>query len=153
MFAFWRAFFLLINSGRNQFEISEALLSFLHGARMDLSLTAYLMIPPLLHEILSSYLKVPRLRPLAYGYHLLLIVLITFVCSGNVIIYHYWGGLINYRAVSYLTDPVELMNSLTPLTLIIFVFAFLLIISLKAFSLKRFVFKERLAGSESTKIF
>ncbi len=108
--------FLLFNSNHQVlFTWSESALAFLHGARMDFSVVCYLLI---IHALILFFLP---WKPVAYlykninFYHRLLILVLTILLSANVLVFHFWGNLLNYRALSYLADPVQVLHSLSTL--------------------------------------
>ncbi|MBK6839164.1 MAG: sulfatase-like hydrolase/transferase [Bacteroidetes bacterium] len=112
LFAFWRKIFFLFNQ-RNQgdFHFGEIIAGFFHGLRMDLSVISYLLVLPLVLLLIPG--KQEWKGKLSGYYHLILAFLITLICMGNILLFHFWGGLINYRALTYLSDPQEIFTSLS----------------------------------------
>ena len=73
---------------------------------MDLSVISYLLVLPLVLLLIPG--KQEWKGKLSGYYHLILAFLITLICMGNILLFHFWGGLINYRALTYLSDPQEI---------------------------------------------
>ena len=78
---------------------------------MDLSVISYLLVLPLVLLLIPG--KQEWKGKLSGYYHLILAFLITLICMGNILLFHFWGGLINYRALTYLSDPQEIFTSLS----------------------------------------
>ncbi|HNP48716.1 MAG TPA: hypothetical protein PKL85_07745, partial [Bacteroidia bacterium] len=126
LFAFWRLIFLVGNSAhRDSFSVTESLLSFVHGARMDLSVIGYLLAFPVVMSIFPFALK--KLRAIMQVYHVVVALLLTLICLGNVMLFHFWGSLINYRALTYLSDPKEIFVSLSTTQLIVLILILVLL--------------------------
>ena len=80
---------------------------------MDLSVIAYCSLIPvavLFIESLRPNSVTERFLPWYYRF---VIILLTLSIAGNLVIYNYWGTVLNYRALSYLGDPGEVLLSLT----------------------------------------
>lgn len=125
VFAVWRLSFLLINGvHKPEFNNAEIFQALLHGSRMDLAVISYLLILPLFIWILSQYVPAISFRGIAAGFLAFLIIPVVLINSGNLIIYNFWGSLLNYRALGYLAYPKEVLSSLTGIQL----FALLLLL-------------------------
>ncbi len=110
-FVFWRGVFLLLFYRTG--SVAEALPAFVHGARMDLSLIGYIAVPLWLAAIFQVFRPARIMPRLLSGYHRFVLLLFTLILTGNLVIFHFWGTLLNYRALTYLTDPVEALASLS----------------------------------------
>lgn len=129
-FACWRFLFLLANSSHQKaFAWHEAFGAFLHGARMDFSVVSYLLIIPVMLLFLFPWKPAVYLYRHQMVFHRLIILVLTVLMTANIILFHFWGSLLNYRALSYLNDPKQTLHSLSNLqTLGIFLFLSLMII-------------------------
>lgn len=113
-FAAWRSAFLLANrSHGDPFSLPEALPAFLHGLRMDLSSISYILLFTVLLWLLSGIMTFSFFVKCHRLYHRAVIILLTLIAVGNIAIFHFWGTLLNYRALTYLTDPAEALVSLS----------------------------------------
>ncbi|MBL0138354.1 MAG: LTA synthase family protein [Bacteroidetes bacterium] len=136
LFAFWRFCFFIFNQ-RNQGELAltEILPGFLHGARMDLSVLSYLLVLPVLFCLFPFRNTV--FKKISFVYHLIIAVLLTLICIGNILLFHFWGSLINYRALTYLSDPKEIFVSLSTLQLVLVLLTIALLLGLQIFILRK----------------
>ncbi|MBP6334407.1 MAG: sulfatase-like hydrolase/transferase [Bacteroidia bacterium] len=93
-------------------------MTFIHGARMDISVICYFLTLPVLVVFLLPLKPALYLYQKLNIYHRILILLLTILLASNVLVFHFWGNLINFRALSYLADPVQMLHSLSSLQLI-----------------------------------
>ena len=117
LFAVWRLFFLAINLSPDQYTFSNLLSLFSNGLRIDLSAIGYLLIPVILLAVVSLFTTRDLVSRMQVYYHRVIVVVVSLVLLGNVIIYHFWGTMLNYRALTYLADPKEAVASVTGLQL------------------------------------
>jgi phosphoglycerol transferase MdoB-like AlkP superfamily enzyme len=127
LFSGWRAVFILVNVwlGKDK-DLSSALPALFHGLRMDLSVSGYLIALMVILWALQQRIRKSGLNLLHRSLHVFFICIATLICMGNVLIYGFWGSMLNYRALTYLTDPQEVAMSLTPLQSIAVLLAFTL---------------------------
>lgn len=92
---------------------------------MDLSVIGYLLAFPVVMSIFPFALK--KLRAIMQVYHVVVALLLTLICLGNVMLFHFWGSLINYRALTYLSDPKEIFVSLSTTQLIVLILILVLL--------------------------
>jgi phosphoglycerol transferase MdoB-like AlkP superfamily enzyme len=108
--------FLIFNSShQSAMDGTEIFLSFLHGARMDFSVISYLMIIPVLMFMLLPWKPVANSFRILGVYHRIVILILTILLAANVLVYHFWGNMLNYRALTYLADPAQVLHSFTGL--------------------------------------
>lgn len=113
-FALWRAAFLYLNiKAEENFSWSAAFPAFVHGLRMDLSMVGYTLILPLFLFLIYTFFPKRIFNRINYWYHVVIIIAWTHITLANILLYHYWNSLINYRALSYLADPTEVFSSLS----------------------------------------
>ena len=117
VFAIFRVFMLILASGTDGFEsyTPESLGVFWHGLRLDLSTASYLFVIPLLlmpfvggawHSTLLSCIK---------NYYKIAIMLVTVMLTANLVIFRYWGTLLNVRAIEFAVYPKEMLASVSNL--------------------------------------
>lgn len=85
---------------------------------MDLSVISYLLIFPALLLFLIPWKPAVLLYGKLNVYHRAVIFILTILLAANVLLFHYWGSMINYRALTYLADPGEILNSFSTLQMI-----------------------------------
>ena len=95
------------------FSSREEAQSFWYGLRMDLSTLAYLLVVPVLLWLLLQRRESKALQNIHKLYQRLVLIILVLIGLGNVAVYHFWGTLLNYRAISYLSDPKEAFVSLS----------------------------------------
>lgn len=110
---------------------------FLYGLRLDLSITGYIFIIPLLLYITFSFLNRHKL-PLGFLkiYQIVFVVLFSIITIIDLQIYHAWGTKVNEKVFSYAFKfPKEAMASSasSPVLLLSFILIALLAISLFLF--------------------
>jgi phosphoglycerol transferase MdoB-like AlkP superfamily enzyme len=114
LFGCFRALFLWVNRPpQAPFSLREEAFSFWYGLRMDISTLAYLLVLPVLLWLLLHLRDSPLLQRIHRVYVRLLLVVLVLIGLGNVAVYHFWGTLLNFRAISYLSDPKEAFVSLS----------------------------------------
>jgi len=139
-FLFWllfffidRLIFLLINSKKiAAVPFSEKLATFYHALPLDLSMTAYIVVVPLLSYVywLLSGRKIIELKWLSV-YNKVLIVLFSIISVVNFNIYREWGSKINAKAVGFaISTPNEALASSasSPIALTISMLALLVVL-------------------------
>lgn len=102
---------------------------------MDLSVLSYLLVLPVLLCLFPFRNTV--FKKISFVYHLIIAVLLTLICIGNILLFHFWGSLINYRALTYLSDPKEIFVSLSTLQLVLVLLTIALLLGLQIFILRK----------------
>ena len=121
-FIFWLLYFLLdrlificLNLAQLQHSSAiEILSACYHGLRLDLSMTAYMTVAPLLVFLffLFAYKKKTMTFSWISVYNKVLIVLFSILAVANFNIYHEWGSKINAKALGFaLSSPNEALAS------------------------------------------
>ncbi len=87
--------------------------------RMDLSVSAYFILPALL--LIGFYILKPLewIRRVEYFYLLFVLALLFLMLPANILLYKYWSSLLSFRSLSYLKDASEIASSFTGKQLII----------------------------------
>lgn len=140
-FAFWLLFFLIdrlvflfvFHQKLKEISFSDRALTLYHGLRLDISMTAYLCVIPLLIFIYWLLSKKPTVSlTWLLFYDKTFIVIFSFLAVINFNIYREWGSKVNERAFGFLIDtPNEALASSasSPILLSIIVFITLVVIS------------------------
>ncbi len=90
--------------------------SFWYALPLDGSMTGYLLALPVLTFFagIAAGEKGHRFfSQLITGTNMLLVGILIFIMGGNVFIYQEWHTLLNYRAMSYLSTPAALFDSIS----------------------------------------
>ncbi|NQX52105.1 LTA synthase family protein [Pedobacter panaciterrae] len=157
-FLFWLLFFfvdrltfIIINSKKlAMVPLSEIMASFYHALKLDLSMTAYILVIPLFSYIywLLNGRKVVELKWLTI-YNKILIILFSIVSVVNFNIYREWGSKINAKAVGFaISTPNEALASSasSPIGLTLSLLVLLIVIG---FILQRWVVLRKLSFKAS----
>ncbi len=129
-FIFFRtAFFLLIYNSNNTLIFSDLFNTIKYGFRLDSSVCGYSLAPSVLIMILTYVLPKHFARILFQYLNYFIITLYIVLLCANMFLYRAWGTLLNYRALSFLTDWKQILASLNNLEIIIAIAA---LISLSA---------------------
>jgi len=113
-FALGRAVFLLYYGSEAlaaSDTFSEILLSFIKGFNLDLATTCYFMMFPFAAHIVTIFWSGPIISRIIHIYHSILIIAYSSLISSELGIYAEWKTKINYKALLYLQNPSEVMNT------------------------------------------
>ncbi len=152
-FLFWLLFFfidrlifiLIYHQKLANVPFGETIASFYHAIPLDLSMTAYIAVIPLLSYIfwLLNGKKVVELKWISV-YNLILVFICSVLSVVNFNIYREWGSKVNAKAMSFaLSSPKEAMASSasSPLGLSI---SLLILLAVVGFFLQRYVVSRKL---------
>ena len=141
-FAFWLIFFLMdrlaflliFHQKITEIPFSERALTLHHGLRLDISMTAYLAVIPLLVFIFLFFSTKSNISLYWLKlYDKIFIIIFSLLAVINFNIYREWGSKVNIRAFGFLIDtPNEALASSasSPILLSIIVFLVLVTMSL-----------------------
>ncbi len=135
-----RLFFILFQYHSSfQYSIGDLLGTFWHGAKLDISTTAYFLILPLLAAIPGIYFSGSWFRIFIrwYSYFAILISSIIIVADANL--YSYWGFRMDFTPMLYLKTPEEAMASVSTLKIILFLLTIGLMVSSVVFIYNKFI--------------
>jgi phosphoglycerol transferase MdoB-like AlkP superfamily enzyme len=124
-FAAFRFGFLLYNRGliTDEVQTQEVLLSYWAGMPLDLSMTGYLIvIPILLATLCMGTAYETQFYTWLRRWHQVVLIPLVLICLSNLLVYGEWQTMLNQRALVYLRNPSGLFESLSLLHII---FAFL----------------------------
>lgn len=113
-FALGRAVFLIYYGSEalaSADTIGEVLLSFVNGFQLDLATTCYLMMFPFVAHLVTIFYSAPIISRIIQIYHSILVIAYSSLVSSELGIYAEWKTKINYKALLYLQNPSEVMNT------------------------------------------
>jgi phosphoglycerol transferase MdoB-like AlkP superfamily enzyme len=93
-------------------DIKDIFLTFFHGARLDFSITAYILTFSLLLLILSSIVNNKLILLINKIYNLILLILIGFIIVSDIELYTYWGFRIDTTPLFYINEKEAFTASL-----------------------------------------
>lgn len=135
-FVFWFAFFLffrlcflyIASPLPDDAGYAEIIRSLFEGYELDLSIASYLVAVPLL----SVFLMGPGVSLYSYNinkwYFRVIIPVSAVIAISNLIIFKYWGTLLNSRAVAYLAQPREALASVTNWQLVLILTSIIVVV-------------------------
>ena len=82
-----------------------------HGLPLDLSVSAYIMVLPMLLATVSVWLPGRWLLYILRGYFGIIIFLLSLICVADAELYGYWGFRIDVTPLFYLQSPADAMAS------------------------------------------
>lgn len=124
-FLFWLVFFqvarlaFVIYHWKNTSKLSfaDALLSFLYGSKMDISLTAYILIPVCIFLLLSVWFNFFKKRIIYFVYTSVTAIVLLIIIAADLELYGHWGFRIDDTPLKYLSGPREVWASVSHLPL------------------------------------
>lgn len=133
-FVFWllffvinRAVFLVYNSAQlKEIESTEIFAVFWYALRLDVSTACYIMIFPLLLLFIQSFINLNFLNKVHKLYSAFVLLLISVITASELELYREWGTKLHYKALTYLSHPSEVFQSVS-IGLIILIFTVLFV--------------------------
>lgn len=112
-FAMNRTMFFLYNAADlEEIGVGEILATYFHAFRLDTSAACYLLAFPMLLLIIRSLFPHKIIDHVLAWFNYTMIVLVALVYVGELGIYDAWSGSkLNYKALSHLATPDEVVNS------------------------------------------
>ena len=98
---------------------TDLLLILLHGFKMDLSMSGYLMLIPGLVLAASPYVNASITRKFLKIYTGIFLAIISFLTVSDMELYRHWGFRLDDTPLLYLKNPKEVMGSSDPLVTIL----------------------------------
>jgi phosphoglycerol transferase MdoB-like AlkP superfamily enzyme len=128
---FWLFFFIfarvlfLLGQFRELITYSPATIlgTFIHGFRLDLATTGYILLIPLIVSVPAMFLPGKWFRIFIRVYSSLLIIIFSGIISGDAAVYSYWGYRLEFSVMGYLKNPVDAMASASTLQMILYILA------------------------------
>ena len=90
--------------------------AFWHALPLDLSMTGYLLLIPVIFWFFGLLIGQPAYRltqQFISGFNFLIITAFVFIFGANVFIYEEWHTPLNHRAVEYISTPRALLDSMS----------------------------------------
>lgn len=152
-FIFWLIFFaidrfvflFIFHKKLREIPLGEKVLTFLHALRLDLSMTAYLAVIPLLLFTFYYFLNKPVVKlPFVAAYNKVLLVLFSIISVVNFNIYREWGTKINAKAISFAVDTPNEAFASSASAPILFTLLILAVITTIGFYLHFAIFRTRI---------
>ena len=143
VFAMNRLVFLTYNISnvwRN--SLGQILLSFYKGLRLDISSASYILIIPIFLLFIQSLLDWKGLNWISKYYFYLILIIISAITSFELGLYDDWGSKLNYKALSYLAHPGEVVKTASVKVTIISLLFFAIQMSISLIFYKRYVYTE-----------
>ncbi len=114
LFIFARLFFIATHYKEAfQFGAGTLAATFLHGIKLDISATSYILILPLLLMIPGIYFSGSWFRIFLKWYTYPVIIISAIITVADTLLYKYWGFRMDYTALQYLSTPKEAAASVT----------------------------------------
>jgi len=101
-----------------QLPLSEVLLTFVYGFKLDISIASYIVILPSLILALTSFIKGSFIRYFYNIYTAIALFLITIVVLSDLFMYQHWGFRIDATPLFYMTNLSAMTASVSILTVI-----------------------------------
>jgi phosphoglycerol transferase MdoB-like AlkP superfamily enzyme len=95
------------------YTIGELLATFIHGSRLDISTTGYILLLPVLTAVPGLFFNGSWHRFFIRWYSYLLIVFTSILIIADAKLYSYWGFRMDYTPFFYLKTPGEAMASVS----------------------------------------
>lgn len=112
-FACHRLVFILLNYNLFQNHVMDFAAVFYHGLRLDFSATAYCVSISWLVMLLYFFWRKEWLLTFFQALNVVIIIVATFICLANSILYTYWRQPIGKRAFDFLADRNFIFASLS----------------------------------------
>ena len=139
-FVFARLFFIFTHFREAlQFSAGTMAATFLHGLKLDISVTSYILIIPILVLIPGIYFSGNWYRRFVKWYSYLIILLSAVIVVADTLIYKYWGFRMDYSALQYLNNPKEVIASVSTFQLLIVILTVILITAAFILLYNRFI--------------
>jgi len=108
LFFFARFFFIITHFAEaSRFSFDTIAQSFLHGLKLDISATGYILVLPFLLMVPQLWLSGNWYRVFMKWYTYLFIILAAAITVGDTVLYKYWGFRMDYTPFLYLSNPVD----------------------------------------------
>ena len=129
VFLFFARLFFIATHSREAFQFSAGALAatFLHGIKLDISATSYILILPMLLMIPGIYFNGKWFNRFLLWYTSLIIIISSIIVVADTLLYKYWGFRMDYTALQYLNTPKEVVASVTFLQILLVSLAVILI--------------------------
>jgi phosphoglycerol transferase MdoB-like AlkP superfamily enzyme len=98
--------------------------TFIHGFRLDISTTCYILIIPLIALFASIFHQGNWFRIFIKAYSYVLIILFSGIVIADAVIYGSWGFRLEFSVLGYLKNPADAAASASTVQMIIYTLAY-----------------------------
>jgi phosphoglycerol transferase MdoB-like AlkP superfamily enzyme len=138
---FWLIFFVtarlifILTQHKEAFQYNAGTLAatFVHGIKLDISATGYILIIPLLLIIPGIWFTGNWYRIFLKYYTYLLVIISAIIIISDTVLYKYWGFRMDHTPLIYLKTPKEAAASLNAITIAAVFIAIIMITGLFIF--------------------
>ncbi len=139
-FIFARALFIIIQF-RELITYSPSIIfeTFIHGFRLDMATTAYILLIPMAVSAVSVFFSGKWYRVFLSSYTYSLIIIFSGLVLGDAAIYSYWGFRLEFSVLDYLKNPGDAIASASTFQMIFWLLVYAVITFLFILLYNRFV--------------
>jgi phosphoglycerol transferase MdoB-like AlkP superfamily enzyme len=101
---------------------------FMHGLKLDLSMTGYITLFPALVLLFTSFFNTTPVRYIINIYTLIVIILFLLITLVDLEAYKYWGTRLDSSPLRFLNNPREVLASSSLITLAVYFVSFFALI-------------------------
>lgn len=148
-FFFARLYFLTVHNKEAAglgFQILAG--TFIHGIRLDISATAYILVIPMLVLIPSIWIKGEWFRHFVRVFTWIILLVSSAIIAGDAELYSYWGFRMDHTPLLYLATPEEAAASVTTWQIVVFCLTVILLTVIFGLLYNRLIDK-RFSGTET----
>lgn len=139
-FYFARLYFLFIHHKEAAgFTFDVLAGTFTHGLKLDISVTAYILVIPVLVLLPSIWIRGNWFRHFVRIYTWTILLISAALVTADAELYSYWGFRMDYTPLFYLKTPQEAAASVTTWKIIVVVFTVILITVVFGLLYNRFI--------------
>ncbi len=124
-FAFFRSVFYVLDYSSE--HVSNKLIQYplvlFHSVRLDFSTIGYVSVIPLILFFLNGFVYHKVWKKIVGVLTVILLGLFSVILISNIFLYQSWGTLLNSRALGFISDPAEIIASLTTIELVASLFS------------------------------
>ena len=133
----------------SKLPVFTALASFIYGIRLDLSTVGYVIAFPFLLLVFQSLINHKIIGSISKTYTLLILLVFSIISSVELGLYDEWKTKMNYKALTYLEHPSEVVKTASWRITIISIIAIIIQFSIGYLFFNKYVFQKTLAGKRS----
>lgn len=113
IFATQKPLFMLYNAGvANDIGFADYFMVMLHGLKLDVTMTSYLMAIPALVVLVSYFIKMP-LRKILAAYYILIMSIVAIIFVADCTMYNFWMFKLNASVFMYTDKPGDALASVS----------------------------------------
>lgn len=113
-FSIQKVLFVAINHTLGgSLSVGDWLQVVLHGVRLDVVSTCYVMTVPILMSMVGMFCRNINLRALFSVWFVPISVIVSMAFLGDAILYHYWGAKLDAADFLYAKNPKDMLASLS----------------------------------------